>query len=225
MSPLTSKDGTVRAILRRVAPRGPAAFGAVVTILLARPTLPERVVGCATEIAGSADYRTATDAAIGTALDGVASALGGINGKSRISGLEIQRIAKLLDGLEPCCVTRPERQHRIEAMRRDAGEACRRAFQHTVTDGILRRVQNMPVIPDDTDVAGLETSARDLRRIEADGRRFGGDGCDALLKSCREMFRSGNLTPLALADRVRMLEILGAPDEALALLNGERAKP
>ncbi len=34
--------------------------------------------------------------------------------------------------------------------------------------------------------------------------------CDALLDSCRDMFRSNKLTSFALADRVRMLEILGA---------------
>jgi len=220
-----AQDVAVRALLRRIAPHGSAAFGAVVTILLARPTVPERVVSCAVKVAGAADYRTATDAAIGMTLDGIAAALDGIDGNGRISADDIQRLAIRLNGLKPCCATRPERQHRIEAMRREAGEACRRAFQHTVTDGILRRLQDMARVPDDTDIIGLEASARDLRRIEANGRQFGSDGCDALLDSCRDMFRSNKLTSLALADRVRMLEILGAPDEALALLNRELPTP
>ncbi len=217
--PGDGQDAAVRTLLRHVAPHGPTAFGAVVTILLARLAVPERVVGCAAEIAGSTDCRTAIDVAVGTALDGVAAALREINASGKLPTGEIQRLAMLLNGLEPCYATRSERQLRIEAMRREAGEACRRIFQHTVTEGILRRVKDMPNIPNDGEIAGLEASARDLRRIEVDGRRLGNEGCDILLKSCRKVFRSDELTLLALADRVRMLEILGAPDEALALLN------
>ena len=64
----------------------------------------------------------------------------------------------------------------------------------------------------------LEHAARDLRRLETAGRRLGsGEHYDALVQTVSAQFRKHD-KGLGLADRVRIVEILSGPDEALALL-------
>lgn len=218
------QDAAIRVVLRRAALSGPAGFGAAATILLARLSATERVISCAAEIAGSADYRAAADHAIETTLGNIGSVVGTIEREGASPVMDISRVATVLDGLEVCSAAKPERLKRIESIRRYAGDACQQVFQQTATTGLLRHLEQLSDDPADTEIAALEASARDLRRVEACARRFGVGGGETLLKSCRDIFRSGKLTALGLADRVRMLEIMGATDEAMALLTAETAK-
>ena len=64
----------------------------------------------------------------------------------------------------------------------------------------------------------MEASARNLRRLEAVGRKLGSnDHYDGMLAGATAAIQE-QAGKLSLIDRVRMVEILAGPDAALALL-------
>lgn len=212
------EDSAVRETLSRSKARGVAALDTVVAVLLARLPSLARIVTLATEAAGA-------DRATGQAIDRLAASLSGqaAAGDLQQAAMEAARTAALLAALEDGAS--PERRSQLQRIRRDADMLCRRSFNQAVTQTLALTAAAMTAASDDEAVAGMEACARDLRRLEAAGRKLGsGEHYDALLTGAATAI-CDNPGSLGLADQVRLVEILAGPDEAMALLSAARSPP
>ena len=123
---------------------------------------------------------------------------------------ELRRAAVLLETLVLQSQRRPTRAARLERARRHLDETCREAFRASA----ITLLPAQPVEP--AAVPELEATARQLRRLDAVGRRLGGASFyDATLNQTAE--RLGQTEGLGRIERLRLAEILLGPDAALAL--------
>ncbi len=213
-------DADIRALLVRTEPQGGLALATMVAVLLSRLPVPSRVLAIAAESA-AASRNPAADRAMdhtlanlqATMADGAAE-----HGDATEAAVETIRIAALLAGLEDGPTMSPERRQRLEQIRKDADTLCRRRFDHAVAETLQQASVVLEAELDDAVLDNLERTARDLRRLESAGRRLGSaEHYDATVLSVSARFRDPR-SGLGLADRVRLVEILCGPDEALALL-------
>jgi hypothetical protein len=105
-------------------------------------------------------------------------------------------------------------------IRREANFFCQRSFNRAVEHMLTFAETATPDRLKDDVVAGLEVTARDLRRLEAVGRTLGADDqYDAILASASASVRDTQ-GGLSLVERVHLIEILSGPEAAMALLTG-----
>ena len=217
--------------------RDAGCYGMLLTLLLSQLPRPDEVLRMlAVNGTGSAVTRAAAERAVDTVLDAVdrdtgnAAALDAVNlGEA---GAELARLVGLLDGLEAegqrpqvpggllGGTDRAERQGRIAGMRRRLETACRSRFEAGLAGELLLPMLSLPADAGSAEIVRLEDTARELRRLEICGRRLGGqEGYGRMLNATAAEVRGmrGNAA-LTLADRVRIVEILAGPDDALALL-------
>ena len=213
-------DAPIRGILTRTGPSGSMALATMVSVLLSRMPVPSRVLALASEIMVAGGTRSpAADHAVEHTLACLQASLAdgsGDNSDVTEAAVEAARMASLLSGLEE--QANPERRRRLEHVRREADALCRRRFDKAVAATMAQAAEAMTIDNGDEAFTQLEAAARDLRRLETAGRRLGsGDHYDDLVRTVAAQFRDHD-KGLGLADRVRMVEILSGPDEALALL-------
>ncbi len=204
-------DAEIWPILSRSKARGPVALDTVVSVLLARLPVPAQVAALATQASEG-------DRATGRAIDRLASSLSiGEDGADlREAALEANRVAALLDALEESATA--DRRAQLDQVRRDADALARRSFGQAATQAVAMARSAMGASFDDGAIATMEAFARDVRRLETAARKLGsGDFYDASLTSAAAAMQ-GLEGDLALADRVRLVEILAGPEQALALL-------
>ncbi len=205
-------DEAIRAMLNRGAGQGGLALAMLTAVLLARLPVPAQLLVAAADgkpADRAMDHtltRLQSDVAAGASLDGDPTE----------AALDAARVAAVLAGLEATAST--ERRRKLDQIRREADALCLGRFGRAAT-ATLAQIGLLAVTgSDDGAVAALETAARDLRRLETAGRRLGsGERYDATLLAVSANLRSPD-TALGLADRVRLVEMLCGPDEALALL-------
>ena len=209
-------DEAIRQVLHGTEAKGGIAVGTTVCVMLARLAVPARVLAVAFEI-GSDQRPTPADRVLEHTLSGLKGSAAADKGDATDAAIEAGRVASLLAGLEEDGHLNPERRRQLDHIRKEADARCRQRFDHAVAATLAQA--DLAAGPEqDEAVAGLESAARDLRRLESAGRRLGGaDHYDSLVQSVCAQF-SDAANPLGLADRVRMVEILAGPDEALALL-------
>lgn len=133
-----------------------------------------------------------------------------------------EEFAEALDDLESSeAGRRPERRQRVAALRRTVGEACRSAFADSTTHHLLDPLARAGARPDDARMQAMEATARNLRRIEAAGRKLGASSAyDATLRKVTDAFAALRGAPDASpADLARLTEILAGPEAALRLLD------
>ncbi|NGM22908.1 hypothetical protein G3576_23045 [Roseomonas stagni] len=136
-----------------------------------------------------------------------------------------QRLVLRLDGLEASAsvASREGRRNLAAALRRDVGGACYTLYAQALADGLLAEAERLAAGPPagDAEVVALERMARDLRRLELAGRRFGAEASfDRMLGSTVARLlpvaaRRGGLTRVEVA---RLVEMLAGPQAALPLL-------
>lgn len=228
-------------ILDRANCHGAEAWGMVLALLLCRlPRADEvlRLIAANATKGATTATRIAADQVIDTVLsglerDGVATAaLGTID--LGAAGAELSRIIGLLDGLEADAADshgisggqRGERQNRIAGIRRRLDGTCRSRFEAGLAGELMLPMLSLAHNAGSAEILKLEDTARDLRRLELCGRRLGNpDGYSRMLSATASEIRTMNSNPgLTLADRVRMVEILAGPDEALAMLAAEQGE-
>lgn len=213
-------EDAIRIILGRTASRGVNELGAVVAVLLAVATGSGRIVALATEAAGS-NPALAVDRAVEHTLDRLQNAADteGLIGASIVQATEdAARLTGTLFEIETSAATRPERKHRIDRVRRDADNLCLARFEAALHQDLMGRVATLPAAPDDRTVESLENTARSLRRLESKGRSLsGGERYDAALRDSLWPFQQ-DASPLRLADRARLVEILVGAEKALTLI-------
>ena len=216
-------------MLERAAHQHPLCFsakcwGLLMALLLARMPAAAPLLRLA---AGSptrptpAALRAAASEAVDEALDELEQGADTLRGITEAdlatTGTEAQRIAALLDSLDGDGAP-PARLRRVEAIRRRMDQSCRARFIEALTREILPRMAQAGA-RNAAEWQALEAEARDLRRLESIGRRFGGgEAYDALLGEAAAMAAAVDQTPPTLASRVRLVELLAGPEAAMAVL-------
>ncbi len=191
------------ALLRRVAASGPAVLAMAVALVMA--ILPDagEVLRLAEELAGQggAEGRAAVDRALDFLIEGTAKSSAEPLPLALLAD-QMRRATLLLDGLaaESATTQRPGRRARIVAARRRLDETCRAQFSDAAAQ---------------LAVAAPEAALRDLRRLDAVGRRLGDAGAydRGLQALARRMAGEAQMAPV---ERLRSLEILLGPEAALA---------
>ena len=205
-------NGEILAILSRSRTRGAAALDSVVSVMLARLPVPSQVASLVMEAAGN-------DRAIGRAIERLAATLTtpALDASDlREAAVETGRIVAMIDALD--CGATAERRAQLEQIRREADRLNRRTFGRAVDQFVTLAQTAMSASFDDTVIAGIEAFARDLRRLATISRRLGGaDEYDGRLETTAAAVQTIG-GDLGLADRIRLVEILAGPEQALAML-------
>ncbi|MDE2515443.1 MAG: hypothetical protein KGL12_05415 [Rhodospirillales bacterium] len=231
---IAMQDDAVQALLGRAAawrasPYAGPAWRFLMAALLARLPLADALLRLGT---GTAEQPVppALYAAIAAALEEALAALErGADGPEEIAGADLaeagnaaRRIAALLDTLA-AAGPGTARGQRAEALRQRLDGCCRARFAVALDHDVLPRLASPPGAQDVAACASLEQALRDLRRLEGIGRRFGGAALyDTLLREAAALAASGT-APEGLADRVRRVELLAGPEEAMAVLDAAPA--
>ncbi|HET7881635.1 MAG TPA: hypothetical protein VFL55_12165 [Acetobacteraceae bacterium] len=132
---------------------------------------------------------------------------------------DVRRIAVLLENLALGAAQYPSRRKRIDQVRTTVDDACRERFGREVDTQLLAPAGGI-ADASDAMVAGLEATARDLRRFENAARKIGG----AVHYSGKLQHAAQALSPAANDDqetrvsRIRLVEILCGSDAARAML-------
>lgn len=231
---IAASDDTVQALLGRAAagrdePHAGFAWRFLMAALLARLPLADALlrlgIGTAEQPVPPALY-----AAIAAALeDSLAALERGTDGADEIGSSDLaaaanaaQRNAALLDTLA-AAGPGTARAQRAEALRQRLDGSCRARFAAALDHDVLPRLASPPDAQDADACQSLEQALRDLRRLEAIGRRLGGAALyDTLLREAAALAASGT-APGALADRVRLVELLVGPEEAMGVLDAAPA--
>jgi hypothetical protein len=108
---------------------------------------------------------------------------------------------------------------RLKVIRSRLDEVCRTRFGHGIRDGVVLPLATASVPVDGKAQAALESSARELRKLETMARNVGNPaGYDALLRNASDAVlnaaNAGILTPMR---KYRLIEILAGTDAAEAL--------
>jgi hypothetical protein len=215
-------EGAALAALAALVPAGPRPFTLALAALMAHASDPGRLA----ETAASLD----------PALRGPALAV--LDGSLDMPIPEFERqslgdatlaalsLAGRLDSLEGCGLLTGDRQRQVQALRRAAEQACRERFLASAEQHLIAPLLALAEAPEvgDEAVAAIEAEARELRGLEAAGRRLGGSAAyDRALRAMAETLAAlggrttdaGGLRPVDLA---RTIEILAGPDTAARLL-------
>ena len=208
-------DGPIRAMLGRAEKYGSQAAATVTAVLLARLPTPGQVLALAAETGG----RRPSESAINHTLVRLQSAFAAgaaDDGDLTEAALDAARVAALLGGLESAANAGRRRQ--LDQIRRQADMLCVGRFERAMAAAIAQTNALALLGGNDRGLLELEDATRALRRLETAGRRLGsGEEYDAMLSAFSKGLKAAN-SGFALADRVRLVEILSGPDEALALL-------
>ena len=123
----------------------------------------------------------------------------------------VRRIMELIGGLRLGTASA-----RMRNMLQRLDTCCHLRFATALEAEVGTALQSLGAMPEAAAVAELEDIARGLRNLEMAARRIGSsETYGDLLRQAAALVEIG---PLNLADRVRLVEILLGPDEALALL-------
>jgi hypothetical protein len=127
-------------------------------------------------------------------------------------------------------VVREQRQMQAATLRRETSHSCHAYFAGALAERLLLPAATAASGPraEDAVVVMLELAARDLRRLEAAGRRLGQKTAfDATLRDAVAQLRRLAMIPGGL-DRIeiaRLIEILAGPEAALSILELPAGKP
>ncbi len=207
-----AEDETLQAILSRGRIHGTLALDTVVAVLLARLPAPGQILVLAAVATGG-------DRSVEQTLDMLdASVCAHSDGASdpKTIAAALGRVVSLTSALETGAP--PERRKRLDTIRREANSRCRRSFDQAVARMLIfAETATSDGLKDDV-VGGMEVTARDLRRLEAVGRKLSADGqYEAVLATAAASVRDAQGS-LSLVDRVRLVELLSGPEAAMALL-------
>lgn len=138
---------------------------------------------------------------------------------------EIQRAASLLEGLAR--QAGPQRRAALEDVRLQLDAQCRRRLAHAVAEDLLGPATMITDHTPSNSVAKLEAAARNIRQLG----QIAGQLADGAALHYQQALRQGASRirtlsangPLTIIDRVRLVEILAGPEEALQVLQAPEA--
>ncbi len=221
-------DEAIDAILAGVSPHGIAAWDMTIAVLLAELPDPAPVVArLAADLAHPTDVavRARAERLSGALLDRLdASSAGGrllAGTELEDAGGEVRRVALLLDALDQPRAASARRQQ-VRDLREQLDAGSRACFASGIEHEFTAPLRAQLAQGGEVATGDLEAAARALRRVETAGRKLGGPQFyDALVRRTTEEVRGLPESPsLTRADKIRMVELLAGPNEAMALLGG-----
>lgn len=198
----------------------------IVALLLARmPELSKLLVRAGSVLGrhGDATMRVAIDRAIDILLARLQNSLGiealVVGSPLGQAAAEVRRITKLLDSLDGR-ESGGARQARVAELRGRLDNSCRLRFAAALEMQFVEALRALRANPPPAAVAQLEDTARGLHDLEMQARELGNAAAyDSLLQQGASLVKAmGTDQALGLVDRVRLIEILVGPEDALALL-------
>lgn len=222
-SGLSPPAGQIGELLEHAAADSAEGWNLMVAVLLRSLPKPNIVLRQMREV--SARLQPALRAGAERTIEAVLDELAGTRGKGermRELGLtaaaaQVRQLVGLLDGLSEGAG--PQRKQAIGAARQEADANCRDRFAAGLSAELIGPLQMLPANPEPASIKSLEATARELRRFETEARRIGGaDSYDAMLRRAAREIAEDDHVALALMDRVRMVELLTGPEDALRLL-------
>ncbi len=215
---------SIEAMMDRVAHDNPAALPMTITLLLNRlPDAADLLAGPQAGPAGGkvhAAMDQAADLLLGQ-LDRPAGTETRIaTGSLAEAGAAVSRMVILLEHLRTANL-KPRRRERLRAVRQRLEAGCRTRFSSGLQDEVLAPLRDPDTELDPAAITTLEAAARGLRVLETEARVMGsGASYDLLLGDATEVIKRIALRDrLSLVDKLRLIEILGGSDAALALLD------
>lgn len=210
-----------RAALAPLVADGAAPLSAGLTLLLRAALAPGQIATLATSL--SAQIHPVAERALASMLADDAAAVAAATSPDEMAqtaGLLARRLADLEHTAN--ALVRDQRQRHAAILRRDTGQACHARFAAALVETLLVPLARVAAGPraEDSVVAMLEGAARDLRRLEAAGRRLGQEAAfDRSLRDAVAQITRLAATPAGLnrIEFARLVEILAGPDAALAL--------
>lgn len=206
-----------RRLLGTAAAAGSQPLAMMLAVLLARLPKSGYLMRLADEMsaAGQDVGRIAPDRALDFLIAGI-EAQGRGGGSAQTDAEGFLRSAALLETMLDENSSKPSRVVKLEKVRRQLDEQCRATFataaEQLLAVGKTDEAASSPAAC----VASREAQARQLRRVDAVGRRLGGaQFYETRLRQVAERFaREPAVTPI---ERLRLAEILLGPDMALSL--------
>lgn len=198
----------------------PAVFAASLATLLRLARRPGVVAGAAAALGPGS--REIAEQGLAESLEAARPPLEAADPAG--SAVAVNRFADMLADLEGAPLCQAESwQERLATLRREADRACRASFALAIDTRLVTPARSLAEAASDAAVERIEATARELKRLEAAGRRLGGTGSydgtlralAAALLALRDAATPAGLTPMDLA---RLGEILCGRNEAHRLL-------
>lgn len=215
-------EGLAQAALEAVLPAGPEALAIALATLLRGATAPGRLLQTVSALHPQA--RKVAQAALDAVMDGPLPPFATLQPQQTVAAA--LALADQLDDLGNCALLTSDRQKRLAACRHRAEAAFRASYLTMVQEHLLQPVEKLGVAAQvrDAEVSAMETAARQLRALEAAGRRLGG-AAQYDLETQRMTTRISALLPAAgqtgglrRMDLARCIEILAGPEAAAAVM-------
>jgi hypothetical protein len=215
-------DAEARAALAAVLPAGPEALEIALATLLLRAATPGRLIQLAAGLHRQA--RKVAQRALDTALEAPLPGFAILAPRQAAEAAE--GLADWLDDLDACPLLSGDRKRRLVACRQMAEAEFRASYASTAERHMLRPAQRLAAaeVVQDAEVVAMEAAARQVRALDAAGRRLGGPArYDATLRRMTEAIAAlapaaGAATGLRRMDIARTIEILAGPDAGAALM-------
>jgi len=230
---LEADDASVEDILRNIENESDAGCAMIARLILLRSPRAARVLWRMIASGRGQDEKTVMEQAMGRGMEAVLTQMEretgftdgiGHGALADVSG-EVGRVATFLREIETDASFANE-WPRVRAIREKLDEACRERFARGINEGLLRPLASVSGQMQGAAQTVLETCARDLRKLDAAGRKVGRpDTYDRLLREALEAVRvateAGTLT---LMRRCRLTEILAGSEAAEILYNKAQAE-
>jgi hypothetical protein len=213
-----------RAIVHLVSGSAPDALPMLVALLMLRLPQAAHLLYESRSEPSAAVLRAATDQAADLILRQLEQA-GSPLAAVPLAGAAatVGRMAILLDQLQRDDALAARRKQ-LQGLRRKLDTHFRARFEAGLDIELLEALRELPDVPDARQISGLETTARCLRALEWEARRFGsGDTYDRLLARAAEAVLD-QTSGIGFADRLRLIEILAGSEVALKILEWREAR-
>jgi hypothetical protein len=222
------QNASLRPIIMAAADHGPIALAMVVVLLLARLPQTGPLLDCGA-LAGVTAEEVPLRAAIVQARAVLLARIEGSGGVEALvvgspladAAAAVRQIDALLCGLRSAGDI-ADVARREAAIRQRLDASCRTRFANGLATEFVEKLHGDGPRQGSAALAALEATARELRALESEARRIGSaELYDTLLEETAATVKTVEAGgPLGLIDKVRLVEILVGPDEALAVLEG-----
>ena len=215
-------EGLAQAALEAVLPAGPEALAIALATLLRGATAPGQLLQTAASLHPQA--RKVAQEALDAVMEGPLPPFATLQPQQTAAAA--LALADRLDDMANCALLTSDRQKRLAACRHRAEAAFRASYLTTVQEHLLQPVERLGAAAQvqDAEVSAMEVAARQLRALEAAGRRLGG-ATHYDMATQRMTARIAALLPeagqsagLRRMDLARCIEILAGPEAAAAVM-------
>lgn len=202
------------ALLDDIAGQPATALDAIMSVMLERAAMPERLLFAVAQHspAIAAASRTAASRTLKAMPDLLENCVATADLPS--AAMMVARIAPLIDAIES---TGAAERVQVQAARSEAAQVCAARFHHSMADEFMAPLARVSGAVNDAQAVALESTARELRRFEGAGRRLGNEAAYNRALREAEPFLTSSASGLERVDRLRLAEIVFGPERAASV--------